>query len=193
MTVLVLGLIVFLGAHSVRIFADSWRARMIGKLGAGPWKGVYSIASIAGFVLIVWGYGLARAEPVVIWSPPAWTRHVAALLTIPAFVFLVAAYFPGNAIKARLRHPMILGVKTWAFAHLLANGMLADLVLFGTFLVWAVLDFRSSRARDRAAGTIYAPGRGGATIATVVIGLGAWAVFAFWLHARWIGVNPFGT
>lgn len=193
MTLLILGLVVFLGAHSVRIFADDWRARQITRLGAGPWKGIYSVVSLVGFVLIIWGYGLARAEPIVIWNPPLWTRHVAALLTVPAFILLTAAYIPRNSIKAKLRHPMILGVKIWALAHLLANGMLADVLLFGAFLLWAVLDFRSSRQRDRASGASPAPGTVGGTIAATVIGLAAWAVFAFWLHARWIGVDPFGS
>jgi uncharacterized membrane protein len=193
MTPLIFGLVVFLGVHSVRIFADDWRTRQVARLGAGPWKGLYSLASLVGFVLIVWGYGLARGEPVVIWTPPVWTRHVAALLTIPAFILLVAAYVPRNGIKAKVRHPMIIGVKVWAFAHLLANGMLADVVLFGAFLVWAILDFRAARQRDRANGTTYPAGTAAGTIAAVVVGLAAWAVFAFWLHARWIGVSPLGS
>jgi len=191
MTFLVLGLVLFLGVHSVRIVADDWRSQQLAKHGEGPWKGIYALVSAAGLVLIVWGYGLARADPIVMWSPPTWTRHVAALLTIPAFVLLTAAYVPRNAIKTRLHHPMILGVKTWAFAHLLANGMLADVVLFGAFLAWAVLDFRSSRQRDRASGKTYPAGTATGTIAAVAIGLIAWAVFAFWLHAAWIGVSPF--
>jgi len=193
MTPLIFGLVVFLGVHSVRIFADDWRTRQVARLGAGPWKGLYSLASLVGFVLIVWGYGLARGEPVAIWTPPVWTRHVAALLTIPAFILLVAAYVPRNGIKAKVRHPMIIGVKVWAFAHLLANGMLADVVLFGAFLVWAILDFRAARQRDRANGTTYPAGTAAGTIAAVVVGLAAWAVFAFWLHARWIGVSPLGS
>jgi uncharacterized membrane protein len=193
MTHLILGLVVFLGVHSVRIFADDWRTRQIARLGASPWKGLYSLASLVGFALIVWGYGLARGAPVVIWTPPVWTRHVAALLTIPAFILLVAAYVPRNGIKAKVRHPMIVGVKVWAFAHLLANGMLADVVLFGTFLVWAIFDFRAARRRDRANGTIYPAGTAPGTIAAVVVGLAAWAAFAFWLHARWIGVSPLGS
>jgi uncharacterized membrane protein len=119
-------------------------------------------------------------------------RHVAALLTLVAFVMLAAAYVPRNAIKARLKHPMVLGTKVWAFAHLIANNTLADLVLFGAFLVWAVLDFRSARQRDAAAGTVYAPGTAAMTAVTVVVGVVAWAVFAFWLHAAWIGIAPMG-
>ncbi len=192
MTILVLGLVLFLGVHSIRIVADAWRIRQLAKHGEGRWKGLYSVVSVIGFLLIVWGYGLARADPIVIWNPPGWTRHVTALLTIPAFILLVAAYVPRNAITSRLHHPMILGVKTWAFAHLLANGTLADMLLFGSFLAWAVLDFRSARRRDRAGERIYLSGTSGGTIAAIVIGLVAWALFAFWLHAAWIGVSPFG-
>ena len=190
MTFLILGLLAFFAVHSVRIFAEPWRTRQIAKLGANPWKGLYSLASLIGFVMIVWGYGMARGEPVVIWSPPVWTRHLAALLTLFTFVLIVAAYVPRNIFKAKLHHPMILGIKVWALAHLLANGTLADLLLFGAFLVWAVFDFRAARARDR--GVTYAAGTAGGTVVTLVVGLAGWVVFAFWLHARLIGVSPFG-
>ncbi|MDH4051701.1 MAG: NnrU family protein [Rubrivivax sp.] len=192
MTMLILGLLLFLGVHSVRIVADGWRARMIGQLGEGAWKGVYGLLSFTGFILIVWGYGEARLTPVVLWASPAWTRHAAALLVLAAFVLLAAAYVPGNAIKARLHHPMVLGVKVWAFAHLMANNTLADLLLFGSFLAWAVVDFVSARRRDRAAGTTYEPGRAAPTAATVGVGTVAWAVFAFWAHGLLFGVRPFG-
>lgn len=192
MTWLILGLVLFLGVHSVRVFAEGWRTRLRAQLGENGWKGLYSVVSLVGLVLIVYGYGAARAEAVLLYSPPVWTRHLAALLTVPAFVLLVAAYVPGNSIKARVHHPMVLGVKAWALAHLLANGMLADLLLFGGFLAWAVLSFRAARARDRAAGTVYAPGRAVPTAVTVVAGLGAWAFFAMWAHGAWIGVRPFG-
>lgn len=192
MAMLLLGLILFLGAHSVRIVADGWRSRMLTQLGEGPWKGLYTLVSVAGFVLIVWGYGLARQQPVVLWTPPVGMRHAAALLTLIAFVLLVAAYVPRNAFKARLHHPMVLSVKVWALAHLLANGTLADGVLFGAFLVWAVFNFRAARQRDRAQGTVYAAGTAAGTGITVVVGIAAWAVFAFWAHAWLIGVAPLG-
>lgn len=194
MLTLVAGLVLFLGAHSVRVFADGWRAAMVARIGEKPWKAGYSVVAIAGFVLLVIGYGLARNEPVVLWGqPPVWTRHLAALLTLVAFVLLVAVYVPGNAIKAKLHHPMMLAVKVWAFAHLIANNTLADVVLFGAFLVWAVLDFRAARRRDRAAGTVYAAGSASRTAIAVVLGVVTWAVFAFWLHGAWIGVRPFGV
>jgi len=192
MTLLLLGLVLFLGMHSVRIFADPWRSAMLARLGEMGWKGVAAVVSLVGFVLIIWGFGLARQQPVLLWAPPVAMRHLASLLTLVAFVLLAAAYVPRNGIKARLHHPMVLGVKVWALAHLLANGSLAHVVLFGSFLVWAVLSFRAARARDRAAGTVYPPGSAGATVATVVVGVLAWAGFAFWAHAAWIGVRPFG-
>ncbi|MDZ7651484.1 MAG: NnrU family protein [Burkholderiaceae bacterium] len=192
MTLLLLGLVLFLGTHSVRIFADDWRSRRIAALGLNGWKGIYSVLSIAGFVLIVYGYAAARLEPVVLYLPPVWTRHLAALLTIPAFILLVAAYVPGTRIKRAVGHPMVLGVKTWALAHLLANGMLADVLLFGTFLVWSVLDYIAARKRDRAAGTVYVVGPVTRDIIAVAVGLVAWAVFAMWLHRVLIGVGPFG-
>lgn len=190
MTWLILGLVVFLGVHSVRIVAEGWRTQMRARIGELPWKGLYSLVSIAGFALMVWGFGQARLQPEVLWTPPVAMRHIAALLVLISFVFLAAAYVPGNAIKARLHHPMILAVKIWALAHLLANGKLADVVLFGAFLVWAILDFRSSRLRDRAAGTTYPSGHTMGTVLTVVVGVLAWAAFAFWGHLALIGVAP---
>ena len=192
MTLLMLGLVLFLGVHSTRIVADGWRTATIARVGEKPWKGIYSLLSIAGFVLLVIGYGAARQSPVVLFAPPVWTRHLAALLTIPAFVLLAAAYVPGNAIKRAVGHPMMAGVKVWALAHLLANGTLADVLLFGTFLSWAVLGFIAARRRDRASGTTYPAGPGSRTAIAVVVGLVAWAVFAFALHRPLIGVAPFG-
>jgi len=189
---LIVGLVLFLAPHSVRIFAEPWRTRRIAAMGLAPWKVVISVLSIVGFVLIIWGYGQARMAPVPLYSPPLWTRHLAALLTMPAFVLLVAAYVPGTRIKRAVGHPMVLAVKLWAFAHLLANGTLADVVLFGTLLAWAVLDYIAARKRDRAAGTVYAVGPVSRDLVAVVAGLALWAVFAFWLHGAWIGVRPFG-
>ncbi|OYU98694.1 MAG: protein NrnU, partial [Burkholderiales bacterium PBB5] len=180
---LVLGLALFLGAHSVRIVADGWRTRTIARLGAGAWKGGYTVLSLAGLALIVWGYGQARLAPQVLWASALWTRHLAGALMLLAMVLLAAAYVPGNGLKARLHHPMVLGVKVWALAHLLANNTLADALLFGGFLLWAVLNFRAARQRDRQQGIRYAEGRSGATAVTVLAGLLAWAVFAFWAHA----------
>jgi uncharacterized membrane protein len=192
MTLLLIGLLLFLGVHSVRVFADGWRSQTMARLGPGAWKGAYTLASFLGFALLVWGYGLARQAPIVLWTPPAGLRHLASLLVLVAFVLLAAAYVPGNVIKARLHHPMVLATKTWAIAHLLANGTLADVLLFGGFLVWAVLLFRASQQRDRAQGIVYPAGRLGPTVLTVALGFVAWALFAFWAHAWLIGVSPFG-
>lgn len=190
MAMLILGLMLFLGVHSTRIVADGWRTRTMARVGDLPWKGVYTLVSIAGFVLIVWGYGLARQSPVVLWTPPRAMSHLAALLMVVSFVLLVATYVPRNAIKAKVHHPMVLSVKVWALAHPLANGTLADVLLFGAFLVWAVLSFRAARGRDRANATVYAPGTPAGTAVTLFVGLLAWAAFAFWAHAWLIGVRP---
>ena len=192
MSYLLLGLALFLGVHSVRIVADGWRTHTLARLGEGPWKGLVSLVSAVGLALIVWGYGLARQQPVALWLPPVGMRHAAALLTLIAFILLAAAYVPRNAIKARLHHPMVLGVKVWALAHLLSNGNLADVVLFGAFLLWAVLDFRAARQRDRAQNSVYAPATAAGTGIAVVVGTAAWAGFAFWAHVWLIGVAPMG-
>lgn len=193
MAMLLLGLVLFLGVHSTRIVADTWRTRMVGRLGEKGWKGAYSLVSIVGFVLIVWGFGMARQQsPTVLWTPPRGMNHLAALLMVVSFVLLVAAYVPRNAFKAKLHHPMVLGVKTWAFAHLLANGKLADVVLFGAFLVWAIADFAVSRRRDRAQGVTYAAGTTRGTLIAAVVGLVLWAVFVGGAHQWLIGVSPLG-
>jgi uncharacterized membrane protein len=192
MTYLILGLVAFLAVHSVRIFADGWRTARIAAMGEGPWKIAISIVSLVGLVLIVHGYGQARLAPTVLYAPPVWTKHLAALLTLPAFILLAAAYVKGTRIKARIGHPMIAGVKLWAFAHLIANGMLADVVLFGAFLAWAVLDYIASRRRDRVAGTVYPVGPPSRDLIAIGAGGLAWAIFAFALHGPLIGVRPFG-
>jgi uncharacterized membrane protein len=193
MLTLVAGLVLFLGVHSIRVFAEGWRASMIASVGEKPFKAVYALVSIAGFVLIVVGFGLARQNPVVLWGePPVWLRHVTALLVLVSFVLIVAAYVPGNQIKAKLHHPMILGVKLWAFGHLIANNSAADTVLFGSFLLWAIVDYAAARKRDRAQGVTYPAGTVSRTVIAVVVGVIAWAVFAFWLHRALIGVAPLG-
>lgn len=192
MVYLIAGLLLFLGLHSVRVVADGWRTQTLQRVGEGAYKGVYSVLSLLGFALIVYGFGAARETPVMLWTPPPGMRHAAALLTLLAFILLAAAYVPRNAIKARFHHPMVLGVKTWALAHLLANGSVAHVVLFGSFLVWGVVTFIASRRRDRALGTQYAAGTVQGTAITVVVGVLAWAAFAFKLHGLLIGIRPFG-
>jgi uncharacterized membrane protein len=186
---LVAGLVLFLGAHSVRIAADDWRTAQVARMGALRWRGLYSVVSLLGLVLIVWGYGQARLAGVVVWSPPLWTRYVTSLLVLPAFVLIAAGNMRGTKLKAALGHPMVLGTKLWAFAHLLSNGMLADVVLFGAFLAWAVVDYVSARRRDRASGTVYPPGSIGRDAMAIVVGTAAWVVFGLWLHGPLIGVR----
>ena len=201
MLLLLLGLVLFLGAHSVRIVAEGWRASTIAAIGEKPWKGAYSLVSIAGFVLIVVGFSLARQQgPHLLWAaPPVWTRHLAGLLTLLAFILVAAAYVPGNAIKLAVRDPMVLGAAVWAFAHLLANNTEVDVLLFASFLAWAIADYVAAQRRRRGEGSgssqraAAGPSVSGTrTVATIVIGAVAWAVFAFWLHGWWIGVRPFG-
>jgi uncharacterized membrane protein len=192
MTALILGLVVFLGIHSTRIVAEGPRQAFIAQRGANAWKGLYTVISLAGFALLVWGYGQARQQPVVLWASPTWLRHASTLLTLISFVLLAAAYVPRNGIKARVHHPMTVGVKVWAFAHLIANNTLADVLLFGGFLAWSIATFAAARRRDRANGTTYAPGTVSGTAITVVVGAVAWIVFALWLHGPLIGVRPFG-
>ncbi|GAA0564853.1 NnrU family protein [Halomonas salifodinae] len=188
MIVMILGLVIFLGMHSVRIVADDWRREQIARLGEPSWKGVYSLVSVVGLALAIWGFGQTRLDPSVVWFPPMGLRHGVALLMIPAVILLVAAYVPGNAIRARLGHPMLLAVKLWAFAHLLANGRLGDIVFFGAFLAWAIVAFAAARRRDRAAGLTAPPSRLPATLATLVIGLVGYYLFAMHLHVWVTGV-----
>lgn len=191
MEALVMGLVLFLGLHSVRLFANNWRSNMLEFLGEKGYKLLYTAGSLVGFGLIVWGYGQARLTPVPLWSPPTGLRHLASLLTLLAFVLIAAAYVRGNQIKHWIGHPMLAGTKAWALGHLLANGNQADVLLFGSFLAWSIADFISCRRRDRAAGVQYPGGVAGRTALTTAIGVAAWAVFALFLHAPLIGVRPF--
>ncbi len=193
LTYLIAGLVLFLGVHSTRVFANDWRGRTLARVGEKPFKGIYALLSIAGFALLVWGYGQARQQGVMLWMPPTAMRHIAALLMLVSFILLAASYVPGNQIKAKLHHPMVLGTKVWALAHLLANGSLADTVLFGSFLLWSVVLFAASRRRDRREHVVYPAGTASMTAVTVFAGIAFWAVFAFWLHRVLIGVSPFAV
>jgi uncharacterized membrane protein len=192
MLVLGIGLLIFLGVHSSRIFAESTRKQFIAQRGEKTWKGIYTISSLVGLGLIIWGYGLARQQPVVIWNPPIATRHIAALLTLVSFILIASANGKNNWMRVKLHHPMLLGVKLWAFSHLIANGNLADVLLFGGFLAWAVLCFIASKKRDRLLNTQYPPAQTKATILAIITGVIGWLVMAMWLHGLLIGVKPFG-
>lgn len=190
MLVLILGLVLFLGIHSLRIVADDWRSRQVVRLGLKRWKALYAVVAIAGFVLLCWGFGLARQQPVLLYVPPLWLRHLNALFTLVAFMLFIAARVPRNHFKAKLHHPQVLAVKVWAFGHLLATGMLHDVLLFGAFLLWAIMLFAASRRRDRREGTVYAAGTVQGDVLVVVIGGALWLAFVLWLHLWLIGVSP---
>lgn len=196
MSLLVLGLLLFLGVHAIAIVSPRARDRLAARLGEGAWKGLFSLVSALGLGLIVWGYGQARAQPVMLYSMPTGLRHLAALLMLPVFVLLIAAYLPGR-IQRAARHPMLLAVKLWATAHLLAQSVtgssLADVLLFGGFLVWAVADRISLMQRERAGRLHPVPalpaGRLNDAIA-VVGGLALYALTVVWAHAALIGIKP---
>jgi uncharacterized membrane protein len=188
MTLFLIGLVLFLGIHSVAIAAPAWRDAQAAR-NPGAWKGIYSVISIAGFALLIYGYGLARQAPVVVWAPPTAMRHVALLLMLPVFPLLLAAYLPGR-IKAAAKHPMLLAVKFWALAHLLANGTLVDMILFGAFLAWAVLDRIAVKKRAVARAVPGAPPSAANDALALVGGLAIYALFLFWAHQRLIGVSP---
>jgi uncharacterized membrane protein len=193
MLVLVLGLIAFLGIHSVSIVAPAWRTATLARLGEKPWKGLYSIASGVGLALIVVGFGIARRDPIVLYTPPAGLRHLALLVMLPVFPLFFAAYFPGR-IRAAAKHPMLLAVKLWALAHLLANGTLADVLLFGGFLAWAVADRISVKRRSPvdAHEVPAAPARPANDAIAIVGGLLVYVALVFWVHRWMTGVSPLG-
>jgi uncharacterized membrane protein len=188
MLILIAGLVLFLGAHSISIVASGWRNRTAARIGERTWQGLYGLVAIAGFVLIVWGYGLAREEPLLLYAPPLWLRHLVLLLMIPVFPLLLAAYLPGR-IRSATKHPMLAAVKIWAFAHLLANGTLPDVVLFGSFLAWAVMDRISMKWRSPLPVQGAPPSRANDLIA-VIAGLALYAVFVLWAHVWLFGVAP---
>jgi uncharacterized membrane protein len=192
MWLLIIGLVLFLGAHSVHMPAPAWRERQILRLGKNGWKGLYSVVSGVGLVAIIWGFGLERAQPAMFYMPPSAMRHLNSLFTLLAFVLVAAAYVPRNHIKTWVGHPMLAGVALWAFGHLFATGWLRDLLLFGLFFAWAVADFVVSHMRDDRAGVVHTGGTVIGDVLTVAVGVVAWAAFAFWLHLRLIGVAPFG-
>jgi uncharacterized membrane protein len=189
-TLLIAGLVIFFGMHSMSIASRPARDALVARVGGNAWRGIYSLVSIVGFALIVWGYGVARQQPVVLYEPPTWLRHLSLVLLLPVFPLLVAAYMRGR-IKAAVKHPMLLATKIWAFAHLLANGTVADVLLFGGFLAWGVAD-RISVKRVPRSGPV--PDGGPPVLShdliAIVVGLAIYAWFLLQGHAWLIGVAP---
>lgn len=186
MSTLIVGLILFLGVHSISIVNEPWRNHMAGRMGEMAWKGGYTILAFVGLLLIVHGYGSARYDPLVLYAPPVWLSPLAFLLLLPVFPLVLTAYLPGR-IKAAVKHPMILAVKLWALAHLLSNGTLADVLLFGGFLVWAGAE-RISLKRRAPRPIPGAPESARNDIVAVIGGLVIYVVFIVWLHPLLIGV-----
>jgi uncharacterized membrane protein len=190
MTLLLAGLVIFLGIHSISIVALNLRNSLAITLGEMGWKALFSVISLIGLYLIISGYGTARLEPVVIYSPPFWLRHITLLLMLPVFPLLIASYLPGR-IKSTLKHPMLVAVKLWALSHLLSNGNLADLILFGGFLAWAVID-RISLKRRPVRVTPSAPAGRFNDLIAIGAGIILYVVFLLWAHQYLIGISPMG-
>jgi uncharacterized membrane protein len=191
MTLLVLGIVIFLGVHLLPVLPEI-RDRLIERFGKSAYRGLFSAVSALGFVLLVWGF--AKAPYLQMWSPPSWTRHVAMLLMLPVFVLLIAAYLPGK-IKEKVKHPFLVAIKTWALAHLIANGDLASMILFGSFLAYAVIDRIALKHRP-ATGLVTVsepPDSPRNDIIAVAGGLVLYVVFLIWLHPLLIGVPVLRT
>jgi uncharacterized membrane protein len=190
MTILLLGLVIFLGLHSIRIVSESGRENLIARFGEGPWKGMYSLISAIGFVLIVWGFARARYDAPQIWTPPAGARHITMLLMLVALILLAGFLFKRSHIAVIVHHPMLWAVLAWSAGHLCANGSAADLLLFGAFLVWSAADLISAYARDQRNGVVYPAPELGATAGAIVVGLVVYALLIGGLHLWLFGVSP---
>ncbi|GJD45542.1 hypothetical protein AFCDBAGC_3416 [Methylobacterium cerastii] len=194
MLILILGLVLFLGTHAFSMLRAK-RSEVVGQVGEGKYKLGYMLLSVLGLVLIGVGFHNYRAAGyIAVWDPPVWTRHLSLVLVLLAFVVLASAYLPGH-IRAKAKHPMLLAVKIWATAHLLANGDLGSILLFGSFLAWAVVARISAKRRALTAGQVVAQHGGAAAPAgwrndaiAVVVGVVAWFVFGKYLHPLLIGV-----
>lgn len=185
---LLAGMAVFFGVHSISIVAPAWRDRMVARLGEPAWKGMYAIASVVGFILMIRGYSHAKLDPTIVYEPAYWLRHLAAIVMVPVFPLLLSTYFPGR-IKAAAQHPMLAATKLWAAAHLLANGMLPDVLLFGGFLAWAIVDRISLKHRPVRPIKVL-PERRYNDLVAVVAGFALYVWFIAWAHYRLFGVSP---
>lgn len=189
MLILLVGLLLFLGVHSVSMFAGGWRDRRVAASGEHAWKGIYALLSLFGLILIIWGYGTARPDAPILYDGPIWLRHLAALLMFFAMLCLAVSLLPGGKLKRMMKHPQLAAVKIWAFAHLLVNGDLASILMFGAFLAWAV-SLRISLKRRGAA--IAAEGPLLWDFAALALAIVLYLIFVWRLHALLFGVVPFG-
>lgn len=185
---LLAGLVIFLGSHLFLVLARQRVDALKARLGANTWRGIHSVLALVGLGLIIYGFGLSRAAPVFLWQPPLWTPHVAALFSALAMFLLVATLVPGNHLKVKLGHPMYAAIKLWAFAHLLANGRLGDVLLFASFLAWSVIGFTRSRRRDRAQGASHGDAAWSRTLAVLAGGIVLTFAIVHSLHHILIGV-----
>ena len=192
MTVMLLGLLLFLASHLMRALAGGWRERQISRHGETAWKAACSVLALVGLVLAIYGYGLTRADATLLWAPPAWTQHLLALAMIPAFLLLFAAYAPANRLRNAVGHPLLLAVGVWALAHLTANARLGDILFFGAFLAWVAIAYPAARRRDQAAGRALPEPRPAGEAVTVAGGLAGYLVFALFLHVPITGVPAYG-
>ncbi|KRD52784.1 NnrU family protein [Ensifer sp. ENS10] len=191
MAILVFGIIIFLGVHLIRVVAPGFRAGIIESRGKGTWMGIYAILSLIGLCLIIYGFGQARGETGMLYNPPVFLRHIALLLMLFAFVFLAAGFLPAGRIAVAVKHPQILSIKTWALAHLLANGETSSVLLFGSFLAWAVILRISLKRRERAGERVLPVFKSSTNdVLAIVIGLVAYGLFVWKLHEWLIGVAP---
>ncbi|OCP09149.1 MULTISPECIES: NnrU family protein [unclassified Ensifer] len=191
MAILVLGIIIFLGMHLIRVVAPGFRAGVIESRGKGAWMGIYAILSLIGLCLIIYGFGQASSETGMLYDPPVFLRHIALLLMLFAFIFLAAGFLPAGRIAVAVKHPQVLSIKIWALAHLLANGETSSVLLFGSFLVWAVILRVSLKRRERAGERVLPVFKSAMNdVLAIVIGLAVYVLFVWKLHEWLIGVPP---
>jgi uncharacterized membrane protein len=190
MEILIAGLVLFLGVHSVRIVADGWRTRMLARIGEKPWKLAYTVVSLLGFALMVYGFGQARLAPEWVFVPPPWGRHLNMLLMLFSMILLAASHSPQSHFKAWLHHPMLWSVVLWGAAHLMVRHQKHDAVLFGSLTIWALVCLVSCYARDKRNGTAYGPPVLKKTLITVAAGTGVYLVLVFGLHKLLMGMSP---
>ncbi|MBZ7922758.1 NnrU family protein [Ensifer adhaerens] len=191
MAILVLGIIIFLGLHLIRVVAPGFRAGVIESRGKGTWMGIYAILSLIGLCLIIYGFGQARSETGMLYNPPVFLRHIALLLMLFAFVIAAAGFLPAGRIAVAVKHPQVLSIKIWALAHLLANGETSSVLLFGSFLAWAVILRISLKRRERAGERVLPVFKSSTNdVLAIVIGLVVYVLFVWKLHEWLIGVQP---